>query len=79
MEGSEPVPFVLDDILISFDDNRAHDTLRVLADLCSNTQVLFFTHHKHLLELARKAIPPDLLQLHDLGHCALKEKPKFTF
>ncbi|MDB6155907.1 MAG: hypothetical protein JWL90_4360 [Chthoniobacteraceae bacterium] len=67
MEGSEPVPFVLDDILMSFDDDRARDTLRVLADLCSRTQVLFFTHHAHLVELAKQAVPAGLLQLHDLG------------
>jgi uncharacterized protein YhaN len=67
MESGEPIPFVLDDILISFDNDRARDTLRVLADLCSRTQVLFFTHHTHLIDLAREAVPKGLLQLHELG------------
>jgi uncharacterized protein YhaN len=74
MQGGEPVPFVLDDILMSFDDDRARDTLRVLADLCSKTQVLFFTHHAHLAELAKQAVPAHLLQLHDLGRSPLSDE-----
>jgi hypothetical protein len=29
---------------------------RVLGELARKTQVLFFTHHEHLLEVARKAL-----------------------
>lgn len=47
----EPLPFVVDDILIQFDDDRAKATLEVLAELSRETQVIFFTHHRHLLEL----------------------------
>ena len=48
----EPMPFVVDDILIGFDDNRTRVCLEVLAELAISTQVLLFTHHRRVLELA---------------------------
>ncbi|MFN2353793.1 MAG: AAA family ATPase [Desulfopila sp.] len=48
----EPTPFVVDDILIGFDDNRTRVCLEVLANLAATTQVLLFTHHRRVLELA---------------------------
>ena len=53
LEGSEPMPFVVDDILVNFDDQRAAATLGALAELSQKTQVLFFTHHGRLVELAQ--------------------------
>ncbi|MFC2000600.1 hypothetical protein ACFLXE_07620, partial [Chloroflexota bacterium] len=53
LETNEPMPFVVDDILIRFDDDRAGATLKVLADLATKTQVIFFTHHSRLVEMAR--------------------------
>jgi len=50
-----PCPVILDDILINADDARASATLKVLCDLASRTQVLFFTHHRHLEHLGREA------------------------
>ncbi|MCD6499024.1 MAG: AAA family ATPase [Deltaproteobacteria bacterium] len=49
---TEPMPFVVDDILIGFDDHRTKVCLEVLADLASRTQVLLFTHHLRVVELA---------------------------
>ena len=51
---NEPLPFVVDDILLRFDDQRALATLTVLAELAAKTQVLFFTHHQHLVDLAQR-------------------------
>ncbi|MBN9733992.1 MULTISPECIES: AAA family ATPase [unclassified Pseudonocardia] len=48
-----PVPVVLDDVLMTFDDERAHAAIRVLAELAGSQQVLLFTHHEHLVGLAR--------------------------
>ena len=48
----EPVPFIVDDVLLSFDDERAEAALLALAELSKKTQVLFFTHHDHLVKLA---------------------------
>ncbi len=67
LDANEPMPFIVDDILIRFDDDRARATLDVLADLSKRTQVLFFTHHRHLPELARKRIDSDRLVIHELG------------
>jgi len=49
-----PLPLVLDDILINFDDERAAASLQVLAELSQKTQILFFTHHERLVELAQQ-------------------------
>ncbi len=37
LDASEPLPFIVDDILIRFDDQRAEATLRVLAQLSAKT------------------------------------------
>jgi len=50
----EPVPFIVDDVLLSFDNARAEATLGALIELSARTQVLFFTHHDHLVSLAKK-------------------------
>ncbi len=52
LNKGEPMPFVVDDILIGFDDNRTRVCLEVLAELAVSTQVLLFTHHWRVLELA---------------------------
>lgn len=52
IEGRGPFPVIVDDLLVQFDDDRAVATLEVLSELSDKTQVLFFTHHKHLVELA---------------------------
>ena len=52
ISGRGPFPVIVDDLLVQFDDDRAMATLEVLSELSSKTQVLFFTHHKHLVELA---------------------------
>jgi len=51
------MPIVLDDILIHFDDQRARAALAILGELAQRAQVLFFTHHARLVELAREAVP----------------------
>ena len=45
-------PFVVDDVLLNFDDNRATAALLALNALSAKTQIIFFTHHKRLVELA---------------------------
>lgn len=62
----EPMPFIVDDILVHFDDDRAVAALEALATLSTRTQVLFFTHHRHLVDLARRSIPADQVQFHEL-------------
>lgn len=66
LHAHEPIPFVVDDILLNFDDARSLAALRALAALSGRTQVLFFTHHRHLVELAAANLPPDVLFVHEL-------------
>lgn len=61
LDANAPLPFVVDDILVHFDDERSAATLGVLAELARRTQVIFFTHHERLCEIAADAVPQDLL------------------
>ena len=56
LSRANPLPFVADDLFINFDNDRAMAGLRVLNKLAYKTQVIFFTHHWHLVECARSAI-----------------------
>jgi uncharacterized protein YhaN len=60
------MPLLLDDLLINFDDDRAKATFEVLDELAAKTQILFFTHHEHLVNLAEAALPKDRLTVHRL-------------
>ncbi|MFZ5774665.1 MAG: AAA family ATPase [Thermodesulfobacteriota bacterium] len=64
--GHEPMPLILDDILINFDDARTRATLSVLAGLAQKTQVILFTHHQAIVEAASslaKDLPVSVLDL----------------
>jgi uncharacterized protein YhaN len=65
LEG-EPMPLILDDILINFDDDRSCATLKVLMAFSKRTQIIFFTHHRHLLELARANVGEEALFTYSL-------------
>ncbi|MFS0789435.1 ATP-binding protein [Brevundimonas phoenicis] len=54
------LPFIADDLFVNFDDERAEAGIRVLAELARSTQVLFFTHHPHLVAIAREVVGSDL-------------------
>ncbi|HVX13907.1 MAG TPA: AAA family ATPase [Pirellulales bacterium] len=70
LDEHEPAPLIVDDILVNFDNQRSLATLRVLANVSRRTQVIFFTHHEHLVELAREHLDPDVLFVHRLGDFA---------
>jgi len=48
----EPLPFIVDDILVQFDDERAKAAFKVLGELSGKTQVIFFTHNHHFVDIA---------------------------
>lgn len=50
------LPFLADDLFVNFDDERSEAGFRVLAELARSTQVLFFTHHPHLTNIARSIV-----------------------
>ncbi|MDB5380542.1 MAG: hypothetical protein JWO26_174 [Rhodospirillales bacterium] len=50
------LPFIADDLFVNFDDDRARAGFQALADLARKTQVLFFTHHAHLADIAKSVV-----------------------
>jgi len=50
--GVEPMPLVLDDVLVHFDDERSLAALETLAAFSKRAQVILFTHHERIRELA---------------------------
>ena len=65
-DKNEPLPLVLDDVLVHLDDQRTARALAVLGEVSEHAQVLLFTHHERVVELARTAVAPARLHLHDL-------------
>ncbi|MDG2384789.1 MAG: AAA family ATPase [Pirellulaceae bacterium] len=61
LDRHEPIPFIVDDVLLNFDDERAAASLQVLAELSQRTQVVFFTHHQHLVDLSKQTVPAEQL------------------
>jgi uncharacterized protein YhaN len=51
---SEPMPFIADDLFVNFDDERTEAALRVLMQLGEHTQVIVFSHHLHVVEIAER-------------------------
>ncbi len=63
----EPMPMILDDLLVHFDDGRSRQALGALSQLGRQSQVLLFTHHAHLVELARDHLGDDGFHLTELS------------
>ncbi len=59
LERARPLPFIADDLFVNFDDVRAAAGFRVLGELAEKTQVVFFTHHRHLVDIARTELGKD--------------------
>ena len=59
-----PPPFFADDIMETFDDFRAEEAFRLLAGMAATGQVIYFTHHRHLCEIATAVEPTAIV--HDL-------------
>ena len=66
LSTGEPLPVIMDDVLVNFDDERAQAALTAFAELARTTQVLLFTHHRRLLDLAGAALPDDAYSVHEL-------------
>jgi len=54
------VPLIADDLFINFDDARTAAGFRVLGELSRRTQIIFLTHHDHLIPLARQILGDEL-------------------
>ena len=66
MLENESMPLIVDDVLVTFDDPRSAATLKLMGELPAESQVLFFTHHRRLVDLARDVIPEGRLAVHEL-------------
>jgi DNA repair protein SbcC/Rad50 len=60
------MPLVLDDVLMTSDDTRAAQVFQALARFAQGGQVLLFTHHQHLVQVAQAALPGGALAVHYL-------------
>lgn len=67
LQTDEPMPFIIDDILINFDDARSRATLKILADLGEKNQVILFTHHRRIVEEARQLAEQGNIEIHELA------------
>jgi len=61
-----PLPLLLDDLFVHFDDDRTKAGLVVLDGLADTTQVLLFTHHARVAEQAAEVIATDRVTIHQL-------------
>jgi uncharacterized protein YhaN len=60
------MPLVLDDVAMTSDDQRAACMLRALDRFGDSGQVLLYTHHRHLLDIARDTLGAERFQIHEL-------------
>ena len=56
-EKNQPLPIVIDDVLVNFDEARSRQTLIALAEISKTAQVLFFTCHPHMVRLTQEVVP----------------------
>ncbi|MBK7366113.1 MAG: AAA family ATPase [Nitrosomonas sp.] len=65
-ERGVDLPVILDDVLMASDDVRAGCIFKALADFSTSGQVIVFTHHHHLCDVARKNVVHDAIALVEL-------------
>jgi uncharacterized protein YhaN len=49
LEQAMPLPFIADDLFINYDDARSKAGFEALKELSEQTQVIFLSHHDHLI------------------------------
>lgn len=54
LEQATPLPFIADDLFINYDDIRSKAGLEALKILSEQTQVIFLSHHEHLIPLVHE-------------------------
>ncbi|QXX73600.1 YhaN family protein [Methylovirgula sp. HY1] len=60
LRAAEPLPFIGDDLLASFDEKRVASAIELLADFGQTRQTILFTHHLHVAEIARRQLQEDV-------------------
>ena len=72
VQAGEPMPFIADDLFVTSDDERVVAGLAALAELGRSTQVILFTHHRHVAAAAA-TLPEASVKLHRLPAPPLAE------
>ena len=62
-EAGVDLPVIFDDVLMTSDEDRSGAMLEALADFSRANQVMVFTHHRHIADVARKHVPEQTLRL----------------
>jgi uncharacterized protein YhaN len=65
-ERGVDLPVILDDVLMASDDVRAGCIFKALADFSASGQVVVFTHHDHLCDVARRNVAHDAIAVVEL-------------
>lgn len=56
-DRNEPLPVIMDDVLVNFDDARAAASLGALRDAARVTQVILLTCHQRWVDITRTVAP----------------------
>lgn len=64
IHAQRPMPFIADDIMETFDDDRSRETFQIFAQMAKQGQVIYLTHHQHLCDIAREVCPD--VRMHEL-------------
>jgi uncharacterized protein YhaN len=59
--ASGPVPVLFDDVFLESDEPRSERIFEALGELAKQTQVIVLTHHRHLIDVGRRALGDRLL------------------
>ena len=51
---SEPLPVIMDDVLVNFDDDREQKVMEILKRFAEKRQVIVFSCHKRTLEIYQR-------------------------
>jgi uncharacterized protein YhaN len=65
LDALPPLPLLLDDILVNFDENRVATTVPAFAQISQRTQVIVLTHHQHVAAIAQDTLG-DRVRVHVL-------------
>ena len=61
------MPLIVDDCLQQLDNDRAVAAMKVLSQLSTQTQVIMFTHHEHLVDLTQSHLGKNDVHVHRLA------------
>lgn len=64
VHAQRPMPFIADDIMETFDDDRSRETFQIFTQMAHQGQVIYLTHHQHLCDIAREVCPD--IRMHEL-------------